>query len=735
MNHATISLGSVEVARRQLSSLLLNEEDLLRLPELQKEYARKQEEAAKEFQSVSRQQRRSNEAALDGLKRARGALAKFNSLFAEIRDLCDASDTSTATYDSHLLRRLATVHSNVNDTFRSTESVAGLPEAARKAEEMISEMNLVEAHVYLSQVEATVYRIKNALTDLTDDQERNEMDARTQMMSLEPYFDRVHRSMTKFEHELWWVVRSFMDIDLDSRALVAALRVIETQELVDSKLVAEGLGDCPLRKGWRHRCIQNMSNAISEKTIHVLQRCSKIEVGAGDELRDVLDEAGRILSGMQAAVDRVHACFPERYRVRDFMRRESQAFKESVMEVIGGYSAEMGNGDIMFVLDWATSGPVGGAANDGSATGDLGDRDSIRDGYETCQDGEVDMGITPSTRVFMDQYLTRMDRALRNWLKNILNADFEGNPKADKKGQLFTPGPQDMYRLIEEQERFVGNNALMQKGVKRQISAILREYLIEEYRRRIEIEDNLEVLCAVCNNLLVLDDLLAEYNLDGFKQRARDAAVRCGRVIYLDPGFTQLFDGFFSDDEGWKRAGARTGSLMATLEDFMADFRIWLGPDMGDVCMKEIVNGCCRYYVASLLSGLAVIDSAAIDRMSDDVSRMRDKFALDSVGLEVIESIREFFSSDSVESFVIGWSSILDSGGLGDAALGLLQGLVYKRVDLTRSDCREIIAALQSTQLASTRRCDGEGIVGIQEANEGLRRDAQFSTAWRSLYW
>ena len=718
----------------QLSSLLLNDEDLARLPELEREYERKQEEAAKTFQSVSRQQSRSNEAALAGLKRARWALAKFNSLFAEIRELCDTSDASKATYNSQLLRRLATLHSNVNETHQSTESVAGLPEAASRAEAMISEMNLVEAHVYLSQVEATVYRINAAMTELAEGKrERSEGGggARGQMKSLEPYFDRVCMSMTRFEHQLWWVVRSFMEADLDRRLLVAALRVIETQELVDSKLVAEGLGDCPLRKAWRHRCMQNMSSAVSEKTVHVLQRCSKIVVDAGDEVRDVLGEAGRILGGMQDAMDRVHACFPERYRIRDFMRKESRAFKESVLEILGGFSGEMGNGDIMFVLDWATEVPVGDEGVDG-ANGAGGAEDEARGTRGTSN--ETNETVVPSAKVFMDEYLTRMDRALRNWLKNILNADFEGNTKADKKGMLFTPGPQDMYRLIEEQERFVGGSLLLGKGVRRQISAILKEYLIEEYRRRIDAEENLEVLCAVCNNLVVLDDLLSEYQLGGFQERARDAAVRCGRVIYLDPGFGQLFDGFFSDDEGWKRAGTRTGSLMATLEDFMADFRVWLGPDMGDVCMKEIGDGCCRYYVASMLSGLTVIDSAAIDRMENDLSRMRDKFVLGSVGLGVIESIREFFASNSVESFVIGWSSLLDSGGLGGPALGLLQGLVYKRVDLTRSDCREIIAALQSSDVVGGQRSEG-GLVGIQEANEGLRRDAIFSTAWRGLSW
>ncbi len=734
MSHL-VSLQSSETARTQLSSLLLNDEDLARLPELQREYERKQEEAAKEFQAVSRQQRRSNEAALAGLKRARGALAKFNSLFGEIRELCDTSDASEPTYDSQLLRRLATVHSNVDETYRSTESVAGLPEAAVEAEAMISEMNLVEAHVYLSPVEATVYRINIAM-ELAEGKRNGRGGGggpSGQMRSLEPYFERVHTSMTKFEHELWWVVRSFMEVDVDRRALVAALRVIETQELVDSRLVAEGLGDCSLRKAWRHRCIQNMSNAVSEKSIHVLQRCSKIVVDAAGELRDVLGEAEEILHGMHDAVERVHMCFPERYRIRDFMQKESRAFKENVLEILGGYSEEMGNGDIMFVLDWEAKVPVGNVGVDGADGGDgAGGTEAETSGTNEREESHKTVGA--SVKVFMDEYLTRMDRALRNWLKNILNADFEGNTKADKKGLLFTPGPQDMYRLIEEQERFVSGSSLMGKGVRRQISAILKEYLIEEYRRRIDDEENLEVLCAVCNNLMVLDDLLSEYQLEGFRQRARDAAVRCGRVIYLDPGFGELFDGFFSDDEGWKRAGTRTGSLMATLEDFMADFRVWLGPEMGDICMREIGDGCCRYYVASMLSGLTVIDSLAIDRMENDLSRMRDKFLLESVGLGVIEGIREFFASNSVESFVIGWSSLLDSGGLGGPALGLIQGLVHKRVDLTRSDCREIIAALQSTVVAGSQQGE-EGLVGIQEANKGLRRDAIFSTAWRGLYW
>ena len=87
-------------ANTLVSSVLLTADDLELVPQLTAEYARKQEEALKEFQSVSSQQRRSTEAALDNLKTARASIANLSSLFVQIIELCDKpADTALGSFD------------------------------------------------------------------------------------------------------------------------------------------------------------------------------------------------------------------------------------------------------------------------------------------------------------------------------------------------------------------------------------------------------------------------------------------------------------------------------------------------------------------------------------------------------------------------------------------------------------------------------------------------------------
>jgi len=166
------------------------------------------------------------------LKRAHAALVKFDAVFSQMSTICSKSIEAIETDDT--LRRLATMHSNISETLQSTETVAGLPEAALKAENMLRDsdtaVGLIESHAYLSQVEGTMHRVRSTLELLQDRQS-------SQLPSLETYFVQVNNAMSKIEYRLWGIVRSFIALG-NSRPeiLVSALRVIETQEVVDAKL-------------------------------------------------------------------------------------------------------------------------------------------------------------------------------------------------------------------------------------------------------------------------------------------------------------------------------------------------------------------------------------------------------------------------------------------------------------------------------------------------------------------
>ena len=53
--------------------------------------------------------------------------------------------------------------------------------------------------------------------------------------------------MTKFEERLWSLIRRFVELGHNNPAmLVAAVRIVEIQEMVDKQLESSGKGDSPV---------------------------------------------------------------------------------------------------------------------------------------------------------------------------------------------------------------------------------------------------------------------------------------------------------------------------------------------------------------------------------------------------------------------------------------------------------------------------------------------------------
>ena len=56
--------------------------------------------------------------------------------------------------------------------------------------------------------------------------------------------------MTKFEERLWSLIRKFVELGHNNPAmLVAAVRIVEIQEMVDKQLESSGKGGSPLILG------------------------------------------------------------------------------------------------------------------------------------------------------------------------------------------------------------------------------------------------------------------------------------------------------------------------------------------------------------------------------------------------------------------------------------------------------------------------------------------------------
>jgi hypothetical protein len=628
---------------------------------------------------------------LDALKRGQAALGKFNFHFSTINSLCSKSVQDTQTDGN--LRGLATMHLNLLETLKSTETIAGLPDAAEKAESMMKDSNpclgMVRAHEYLSQVEATVYRVRNTLKVLQHYQTH-------QLPSLETYFRQVHSSMAKVEHKLWSIVRSFIKVGKSSpHELVAALRMIETQELVDAKLLSEGLGDSPLRKGWRYRCIQNMSASIGESFAEILQQCSKIgssEVNSGVLLQQILSNTSGVLLELDEATEKLVPCFPAKYRIEDFLWGEYRFQVYDILEIIGVISGQLSNADILYAIHW------------------------VQVHRKYLVEDVSNSGAIRGTDPLMQTYVDRMDGALRNWLKNIMRSDFEAAPREDSEGHLFTPGPQDMFRLLEEQLDVAktGGVSLLERVIL-VIREVINDYALEYQRKISEESHSLEILCAVGNNCLrtcelvshlskTIDALLSQGQVSQldlssrFQNVAKQAGEKCGQAVFMDPGFGKLFS-LLCDGDEW-REGVATGSVLATLDDFLSDFRVWLDDYLLNILATSMLIECISYYLAALLSQLRKVDTDTLGILARDSESIREYFKR-YLSQEVVENecqvlsdMCHFLGSDSIESFVLSYMALLEQAPITPALLsGVLNSRVASQHDMTKADAKEVIAA------------------------------------------
>ena len=62
----------------------------------------------------------------------------------------------------------------------------------------------------------------------------------------------------------------------------------------------------------------------------------------------------------------------------------------------------------------------------------------------------------------------------------------------------------------------------------------------------------------------------------GFLDLAKDAVAACVAVVFSDPAFADLFTRMYCTDD-W-RGGSVTGSVLATLDDFLQDFQRMIQP-------------------------------------------------------------------------------------------------------------------------------------------------------------
>lgn len=335
----------------QVNQLLQSPENLRHVAAYREEYLTYRHAVKEQLRLALSKQVDQTLTGLRALEDSKSILQEFQRTFQELESCCKES---CALFDAKndVVRRLATVHSNIRRVIANAELISNLPKKAYNVEEALNrsgDADLVQTYVRIAELEATAFKIQKSLRGADRVHTK-------QMSSLQTYFGQVYHAMSKFEERLWIICRSFLEVSVSNPSrLVSAMKVIEIQERLDAELVTKGDKDNPMRRRWKHRCLQQLSAKVQELFAPILQRASKI-VAAGDRsgetLLEVLDETLDKVKQLQVFKRHGAQCFPSKYNILACICEEYHKHVSSVVSLAGLSANQLTNGDIIKAIAW-----------------------------------------------------------------------------------------------------------------------------------------------------------------------------------------------------------------------------------------------------------------------------------------------------------------------------------------------------------------------------------------------
>eukprot|EP00887_Chlorella_sp_A99_P000004 scaffold16.g4.t1 len=767
------AISARRAAVEEVERLLQYPEDLKRLDSLMEEYGAKQQcarrspraalaHAACPLQNNKAQlgaavaaQVESMRAGLEMLGRAHQALLRMRENFATIDALCVECQSLIDCHDK--IRALSAVHYNLRKTLQDVENIAALPVEAAEAEEMLQDdRNLLQAYECLAMLEGTSMKAQRSLESGTH---VNLQEAK----NLNSYFQKassVKQTMGKFEERLWSIIRNFLAVSREDPGLL----VVELQEMVDVELLAAGQPASPLRKAWRRRALQQIENAVQERFAPLLQRCSQL-IAAGENTDQRVTE---ILGAADELVVQYHRQLGS---MIDFIGLCADNLANSdilkVMEWIYAYQDSLAGlgveeADVAF-----PTGPQNGmsllvgkyvertVAMLSAWLKNIVDGDFRFDPKESA-DGKV---WTPGAVDFF----------------RILNEQVAVVAEVNRDEMLLRVGEAAVDTMLDFQS---AQRRHMSDGLPLEMLCAVVNNNVRCYNESLEFADRLEeTFTESARGQLDIEDACR-----GFLTLAKEAVATLVAVVFSDPGFAELFPRLYCSDE-W-RAGGLTASVVATLDDFLSDFNRMVEPSffrrralpcwrclqlpqlhgsasgglllswglsdsqrsgcengagggrgpqgegaqerVARVVAEALLEETVAHYMAALLSFLRGVSDDDLGRVRRDDARLREFFARftkpEKVAREcqVLTDISEFLASDSVEAFVLSYSTLLQSSpGITPTLLAnLLNARASTDKAMTKADvreileqCREVYADRQASDDSTLVTEGGRGVV------------------------
>lgn len=723
----------------EVETLLQSTDDLKRLPALKEEFTAQQKASKARLSTAVAAHVETTKSGLDMLHRAGTALDALRTNFNSIEQLCEECRSLIDFHDK--IARLATMHSNIRKTLNDIESIASLPVTASEAETLLADdSKLLAAHQRIAFLQGTALKAQRAL-----ESGGACMDAK-EAAQLASYFQRVKHAANKLEERLWSIIRNHRTVVAENPALlVTAVQLIEIQELTDAELIAAGLGASPLRKAWKKRCLDQLSMAIQDSSAPLLQRCSQLMAAGSDteaRLDSILEEAQDFVCHLVDCYDYVAPCFPPDYQIFSHIAGEYHRQLGLMIDFIGLCSDNLANGDIIKVMKWVSTYKDSLAA--------LGIEDEDASFEETPESG---------ISLLVECYVSRITSTLEAWLANIVDGDFQpgAEPKVSATGQVWTPGAVDFFRILNEQVAVVSVEGL--SILIARVGGAIAKTMLDFHAaqcRKLKEGLSLEMICALINNNVrchresfefasqmelasggesVAADVEAACR--GFIGVAQEGADTLVLLVFSDPGLEELFATLHCTEE-W-RWGRGVGNLIATLNDFVQDFERMLEAEWFKRVAEALFEDSIAFYSAALLTQLKGVGEAEVKAIAKDVERLKAFFSryipvplVDSL-CQIVEDLSEFATSDSIESFVLSYSTLLTTApGVTPALLGnVLAARVATDKDMSRSDAKEVIESCRDVYAQQQRKLETEEAYVPSSTRRGslVGRDASYKAA------
>ncbi|RMZ56271.1 hypothetical protein APUTEX25_002461, partial [Auxenochlorella protothecoides] len=702
--------------------LLQHPDDLKKLPALRQEYLMRQQGNKAALSSAVAAQIEATRGGVEMLNTALAAIQALRSDFATIEALCTESASLIQSHDK--IQLLSAVHGNLHSTLKDVENIVALPREAAAAQQLLDgEAPLLQVYQRLLVLEGTSIKAQAALESGT---QVNLKEAK----NLNSYFQRVRAALVKFEERLWSVVRAFLPLSRGNPGqLIDALQVIELQDAVDSALVAAGQVGHPLRKAWRRRCIGQLGMSVQERFAPLLARCSRL-VMAGEntdaQVSAILADADAFLaqarrggsecserSRLPDVYEYVQVCFPPSYSVFEVVSAEYCTHLASMLDFIGLCAEQLANEDILRVVGW-----VGGA------------------GDALCA-----LGLPPGRASFPDAPGSGLGLLVEKY------TDYSEPPKVTAEGRVWTPGPVDFFRILNEQlgvAAGVDDGPLLAATARAAMEA-MASYQASQRAAVASGRLGLDLLCAAVNNNMRCYDESLQFaerlqkslerrrrgQLDiesacrGFLGLAQEAVGMLMGLVFSDPGFVGLLLQL-GCSTAWL-AGTCTGSMLATLEDYLVDFSAMIQPALLPRVAEGMLEETVAHYSGAVLAGLTLAGDDEVAALRRDHGRILEFFgrhvkpAKAAAACQLIEELTEFLGADSLDGFVLSYGSIVSlAPGITPTLLGgLLAARVAAGTEFSKADAKEVLEECREVYASRQPQRPGAGPTGSSTTLRG----------------